>query len=95
MPRVDGSHRSWRDETGAGWVLERVWFWWLEIRHSTPNPASCEVARRAGFVHEATLGRQHLHDDGWHEVHIHSRHREPPPASGPTPVASPVGRSSS
>lgn len=68
----------------ARWILTEVGFWRLEVRHSTRNPASCAVAERAGFVHEATLGRQHLHDDGWHDVHVHSRHREPrsTPASG-------------
>jgi len=48
--------------------LHRVW-----LMHSTSNPASCAVARRAGFLPEGTL-REHLrHADGWHDMHIHGR----------------------
>ena len=65
-------------DTVARWDLDEVGFWRLEVRHSTANTPSCRVATGAGFVHEATLARQHLHDDGWHDVHVHSRHRERP-----------------
>lgn len=57
----------------AAWALEEVGFWRLEIRHSNRNPGSCRVAVHAGFVQEAELSRQHLHEDGWHDIHIHSR----------------------
>jgi RimJ/RimL family protein N-acetyltransferase len=60
----------------ASWALESVGFWRLEIRHSVNNPASCRVALHAGFVEEAVLGQQHLHEDGWHDIHIHSRLRQ-------------------
>jgi [ribosomal protein S5]-alanine N-acetyltransferase len=63
----------------ATWALRTVGFWRLEIRHSVENPASCRVAARAGFVEEATLARQQLHEDGWHDIHIHSRRQETPP----------------
>jgi [ribosomal protein S5]-alanine N-acetyltransferase len=59
----------------ASWALDSVGFWRLEIRHSVENPGSCRVAVRADFVEEARLSRQHLHEDGWHDVHIHSRLR--------------------
>jgi [ribosomal protein S5]-alanine N-acetyltransferase len=59
----------------ASWALDSVGFWRLEIRHSVENPASCGVAVLAGFVEEARLARQHLHEDGWHDVHVHSRLR--------------------
>jgi ribosomal-protein-alanine N-acetyltransferase len=62
-------------ERVASWALGSVGFWRLEIRHSVDNPASCRVARRAGFTHEAVLARQHIHEDGWHDVHVHSRWR--------------------
>jgi RimJ/RimL family protein N-acetyltransferase len=62
----------------AAWALDEVGFWRLEIRHSTGNPGSCRVAARAGFRHEASLARQHLHADGWHDVHVHRRLRDEP-----------------
>jgi [ribosomal protein S5]-alanine N-acetyltransferase len=57
----------------ATWALEEVGFWRLVIRHSARNPASCRVAVTAGFAHEADLALAHLHDDGWHDVHVHTR----------------------
>jgi [ribosomal protein S5]-alanine N-acetyltransferase len=60
----------------SGWALESVGFWRLEIRHSVNNPASCRVALHAGFRQEAVLSRQHIHEDGWHDIHIHGRLRQ-------------------
>lgn len=65
----------------ASWALATVGFWRLEIRHSVENPGSCRVAVRAGFVEEAQLSRQHLHEDGWHDIHVHSRLQEAEPAA--------------
>jgi [ribosomal protein S5]-alanine N-acetyltransferase len=65
----------------ATWALDEVGFWRLTIRHSTGNPPSCRVASAAGFPAEATFRRQHLHADGWHDVHVHARFRR-----GGTPV---------
>jgi [ribosomal protein S5]-alanine N-acetyltransferase len=59
----------------AKWALGEIGFWRIEVRHSTRNHASCRVATRAGFRWEAELERQHIHDDGWHDVHIHTRFR--------------------
>lgn len=61
--------------TVAAWALDEIGFWRLEVRHSTQNHPSCRVATRAGFRWEADLERQHIHDDGWHDVHIHTRFR--------------------
>jgi [ribosomal protein S5]-alanine N-acetyltransferase len=63
----------------ATWALRTVGFWRLEIRHSVQNPGSCRVAVHAGFIEEAQLARHHLHADGFHDIHIHSR-LQPPPA---------------
>lgn len=63
----------------ARWALRTVGFWRLEIRHSVENVASCRVAQRADFVEEARLARQHLHEDGWHDVHIHTSLRDTSP----------------
>lgn len=62
----------------ATWALATVGFWRLELRHSVQNPASCRVAVRAGFEAEARLSSQHIHADGWHDVHLHSRFRGAP-----------------
>jgi ribosomal-protein-alanine N-acetyltransferase len=60
----------------ASWALDEVGFWRLVVSHSTRNEASCRVATAAAFPHEATLARCHLHADGWHDVHVHTRFRE-------------------
>ncbi|TVP65342.1 MAG: N-acetyltransferase [Nitriliruptor sp.] len=62
----------------ASWALQTVGFWRLEIRHSVNNLASCQVAQHAGFTQEAALASQHIHEDGWHDIHIHSRWRQQP-----------------
>ena len=45
----------------------------LELEHSTRNPASCRVAEKAGYALEGTRRSQLLHDDGWHDMHLHAR----------------------
>lgn len=47
----------------------------LEIMHASENLASCAVATRAGFEAEGTLRSYQLHEDGWHDMHLHSRIR--------------------
>jgi RimJ/RimL family protein N-acetyltransferase len=59
----------------ADWAFDTAGFWRLQIKHSVHNPGSCQVATRAGFTEVAELSRQHLHADGWHDVHVHSRHQ--------------------
>lgn len=61
----------------ATWALSEIGFWRLEVRHSTANTASCRVAEAGGFAHEADLRRAMLHADGWHDIHVHTRFREP------------------
>ena len=57
------------------WSFEAVGLHRLEIMHSTENAPSCVVAERAGFTAEGTLRSYQLHDDGWHDMHLHSRLR--------------------
>jgi RimJ/RimL family protein N-acetyltransferase len=45
----------------------------LELQHSTVNPSSCRVAEKAGFALEGTKRRAGLHQDGWHDMHLHAR----------------------
>lgn len=74
LPRARGVSIASRSvDRLARWALHEVGFWRLVIRHSTRNLASCRVARRAHFAHEATLARCHIHADGWHDVHVHTR----------------------
>lgn len=58
--------------TLMAWAF-RVGFHRLTIRHSTANPASCSVARKAGFQQEGTMKSALLHTDGWHDMHVHTR----------------------
>jgi [ribosomal protein S5]-alanine N-acetyltransferase len=76
LPRARGVSLASRGvDRLARWALHEVGFWRLVIRHSTRNLASCRVAERARFAHEATLTRCHIHADGWHDVHVHTRFR--------------------
>ena len=51
----------------------RVGFHRMIIHHSTTNPTSCSVARKAGFDLEGIKKRALLHADGWHDMHLHAR----------------------
>jgi RimJ/RimL family protein N-acetyltransferase len=59
----------------AEWALTAVGLHRLEIRHSTANAESCQVALRAGFALEGTARSALLHADGWHDMHVHARLR--------------------
>jgi RimJ/RimL family protein N-acetyltransferase len=37
------------------------------------NEISCRVAVRVGFPLEGTMRSALLHDDGWHDMHVHAR----------------------
>ena len=45
----------------------------LELEHSIANPASCRVAEKAGFAAEGVRRAAVLHEDGWHDMHVHAR----------------------
>ncbi|MFE9533676.1 GNAT family N-acetyltransferase [Streptomyces sp. NPDC006691] len=55
------------------WALEELGLHRLRLTHSVGNPASCRVARRAGFALEGTMRSALLHADGWHDEHLHAR----------------------
>jgi [ribosomal protein S5]-alanine N-acetyltransferase len=61
----------------ARWAFDELGLHRLELQHSTGNPASCRVAAKAGFALEGTLRSAMLHPDGWHDMHLHARLREP------------------
>lgn len=56
----------------VGWATE-LGFHRLELRHSVDNPASCHVAEACGFGFEGVARSSILHDDGWHDMHVHAR----------------------
>jgi RimJ/RimL family protein N-acetyltransferase len=59
----------------AAWALNDLGLHRLEIHHSTRNEASCRVAERAGFTLEGVIRSALLHQDGWHDMHVHARVR--------------------
>lgn len=59
-------------EAVAAWAFG-LGFRRLLLEHSTQNEASCRVAMRAGFALEGTLRQSGLHEDGWHDMHLHAR----------------------
>lgn len=45
----------------------------LTLMHSVGNEASCKVAQHCGFPLEGIATRALLHQDGWHDTHLHAR----------------------
>ncbi|MCF3121317.1 GNAT family N-acetyltransferase [Streptomyces arenae] len=64
------------------WAFEEVGLHRIELTHSTANEASCRVALKTGFVAEGTKRGALLHEDGWHDMHLHARIK----GDGPTAV---------
>ncbi len=54
------------------WALEDLGLHRLRLCHSTANPASCRVAEKAGYSFEGTQRGALLHEDGWHDEHLHA-----------------------
>lgn len=57
----------------TAWAFDELGLHRIELHHSTANEPSCRVARAAGFAAEGTARSMLLHDDGWHDVHLHAR----------------------
>jgi RimJ/RimL family protein N-acetyltransferase len=55
------------------WMFRSVGLNRVELNHSTLNRPSCRIAHKAGFRYEGTKRRQALHQDGWHNMHLHAR----------------------
>ncbi|MGW2050218.1 GNAT family N-acetyltransferase [Streptomyces sp. NPDC001858] len=59
--------------TLSRWALDEIGLHRLELSHATANQASCRVAEKAGFTLEGTKRSAALHQDGWHDMHLHAR----------------------
>ncbi|MEJ8643755.1 GNAT family protein [Streptomyces sp. MS1.HAVA.3] len=57
------------------WAFDDLGLHRVRLTHSVANPASCAVARKAGFPLEGTMRGALLHADGWHDEHLHARLR--------------------
>ena len=55
------------------WALRELGLHRIELGHSTANQASCRVAVKSGYQFEGNLRAALLHDDGWHDMHLHAR----------------------
>lgn len=60
----------------SAWALDGMGFHRLYLEHSTRNHASCRVATKSGYLPEGTKRSAGLHDDGWHDMHLHARVRD-------------------
>ena len=57
----------------VAWAFEDLGLHRLTLIHSTLNAPSCRVATKCGFDVEGTARQSLLHDDGWHDMHLHAR----------------------
>ncbi|WP_242907658.1 GNAT family N-acetyltransferase [Actinomadura terrae] len=44
----------------------------IELYHSVENMPSCQVAAKSGYTLEGTVRSAVLHEDGWHDMHLHA-----------------------
>ncbi|GIF74642.1 GNAT family N-acetyltransferase [Asanoa siamensis] len=58
------------------WAFDDLGLHRLRLCHATANEASCRVATKAGFAVEGTMRSALLHEDGWHDQHLHARIRD-------------------
>ena len=74
MPAARGRNIAARAvQVVSTWMFRSVGLHRLELSHSTLNPASCRIAEKAGYPYEGTRRQQVLHQDGWHDMHLHAR----------------------
>jgi [ribosomal protein S5]-alanine N-acetyltransferase len=74
LPEARGlSVASQAVEAVTGWCFTTLGLHKMILAHSTANPASCNVARKTGFLYEGTALSHVMHADGWHDMHIHGK----------------------
>ncbi|OLZ70026.1 GNAT family N-acetyltransferase [Streptomyces sp. IMTB 2501] len=54
------------------WAFDDLGLHRLRLCHAVANQASCRVATKAGFSVEGTMRSALLHEDGWHDEHLHA-----------------------
>ncbi|MGW2226718.1 GNAT family N-acetyltransferase [Streptomyces formicae] len=82
MPQARGRGVASRSVVAlSSWAFGEVGLHRLELTHSTANEASCRVALRTGFAVEGTKRGAGLHEDGWHDMHLHARLQGDGPAA--------------
>ncbi len=54
------------------WAFDDLGLHRLRLCHSVANDPSCRVAVKAGFILEGTMRSALLHEDGWHDQHLHA-----------------------
>ncbi|MET8297579.1 GNAT family protein [Streptomyces sp. NPDC005180] len=54
------------------WAFEDLGLHRLRLCHAVANSASCRVAEKAGYSIEGTMRSALLHEDGWHDEHLHA-----------------------
>ncbi len=69
----------------SSWAFENLSLVRIELVHAAPNPASCVVAVRAGYVLEGQKRSSFVYGDGVrYDEHLHARlATDPEPASRP------------
>src|SRR5699024_10296456 len=71
----------------AAWAFDELGLFRLELGHRVNNPASCAVARRAGFVAEGVERAKLRYGDQRFDVETHARlASDPAPDVVPVPV---------
>jgi RimJ/RimL family protein N-acetyltransferase len=55
------------------WALNDLGLHRLDLYHSVANTPSCRVAEKAGYTYEGIKRSSCLHEDGWHDMHVHAR----------------------
>jgi ribosomal-protein-alanine N-acetyltransferase len=76
LPAARGAGIAARAATAlVEWAFGTLHLNRLTLAHSTKNTGSCRVAAKAGFELEGTQRQAHRHEDGWHDMHLHSRLR--------------------
>lgn len=60
-------------DTVSRWAFDALELHRIELCHSVSNPASCRVAKKAGYRLEGLLRGSFRYADGWHDEHLHSR----------------------
>jgi ribosomal-protein-alanine N-acetyltransferase len=73
LPSGRGHGTAARAVTGlTRWLLDQVGLYRVELGHSVLNTASCRVAEKSGYRLEGVLRGALLHEDGWHDMHLHA-----------------------